>query len=301
MVMGISLLLLLALHSVEAASLKEMNLFDIRHPLETFKEKKPQCWWIMRGFDIQNVQKYFREDSVVTLAQAGSFVGVQAIQEFAGFFDSQVSPFLSSGPHQRAVSPYFLGTNKDGLCEILYAIKTEYTTDPDTTDREATIQVTSLMKVYVDFSAYVAEAHIYFAPGFLDFLFGQMLASERTQSFLCHEVLTNVCRGHVPKPMEDCSDALAALPGTLGETLAVDGDTQGCRAMYGVFALQNPKNHCPHVALDQIADPYGEFRCRESQEVAIPSLFSSSDLRFFQAFLNEHEMRPNMGFLEITE
>lgn len=94
---------------------------------------------------------------------------------------------------------------------------------------------------------------------------------------------------------------LAELPGTIGETLAVDGNTQGCRAMYAVFALQNPENHCPHVALDQIADPNGEFRCQTSQEIAIQTLFSASDIRFFQEFLNEHDMRPNMGFLDISK
>lgn len=275
---------------------------------------------LLLDFDLAAYDRYgefFRDDSVMTLAQAGNYYGVQGIKEYVQFYDSATAiQYLTNDPDIVDEKREILGYNEgNGQCEFLTAYKNRYQVDPTITEKEATVEYTVMAKVFVKTSgfggwpnpfrlffgwflgsgdsSYVARANIYLTH--VGYMFDDLLNTASARSFVC-AVLATSCDGIIPA-QSDCVNRLASLPTTRDGRF--DNDSQGCRFLHATLASANPQLHCAHVALEPTADPNGNIKCSVSDNIQVSSLFSDSDISFFNGYSSEVGIDPSLGFQEL--
>jgi len=265
--------------------------------------------YVQLGYDISNLDQYdtyFRDDSVFTLAQTGSYHGIDGIKEYVGFIYNETSDYFAYGAERLATENYVGGLSADGQCEFRSALHSKYILNASVAESADVYEVTSMVKLFLQPSGwfglpslfftrgYLPKANFFLSPGYTNYIFVDQLAGNKTQDYICDIALATACAGVVPTPT-DCKDRLAALPKADPGTGFVDGNSMGCRALHASFALKND-NHCAHVALDPTPDPQGNIKCQTSTATAISDLFSNEDLEWFQAFQIEKGFDPEVGF-----
>jgi hypothetical protein len=253
------------------------------------------------GFDLLNYDEYptyFRDDSVMQLAQAGEYVGPDAIVEYAKFAAPN-SAYLTTVVVREQKSRSGGYDFDTGLCIFDLAIRRRFELNYSTTNNDVEpFDTFSGAKLYYSLEEnYIKRVNVWFPKGYVEFVFGQVLRSEGTYQFVCG-VLANACSGiitdHDPNT---CAADLEALPPTDAGGY-VDGDSSGCRALHAVFAAQNPTLHCAHVSINAAdADTVGAVKCSQSKFFPVEDLHSEEDLEFFYDLVRAAGVDPEVGYI----
>lgn len=285
-----------------------LAIFDRFNPIQFILRRKLRCWIRYRRFnfdigDFTRYDRYFRDYSVLQEAHAGSFYGPEDIEKYVGFGYNTTSPFLAQGPDYKATGHQIVGFN-NGQCEIIYTYVADYKTNSDNTLEETRYRETSMVKIFLDFDErYITRVNVYYPKQYLHFFFDDILGSSNTQDYICN-VLNNQCISSLGVTI-DCKNQLADLPTTEDErnigNAHVDGNSQGCRALYGSFAAANPdQDNCAHVALQPTPDSDDLFKCQTSSDTQVFELFTESDLDFFGAFQRLNAIDSDVGYLVLN-
>jgi hypothetical protein len=266
---------------------------------------KLRCLLALRrsGFALDKFDDYptfFRNDSIVHLAQAGVYQGVTAIKEYDKFAYNGYSPYLlnvSNPTSGRNLKIKALGY-RNGQCEFLTIFKRKAILNPSTTSNIPIFNFASMVKIFFDYELrYVSRINVYFTPDFLRVFFNVGLNSQNTRRFICNEVMTGPCGqmlNQTTEASEKCEAALQALPAVEGNMSYFDGNSFGCRALHASFALSNPL-HCPHLSFAPLADNLGRIKCQDSKLVSPLDLFSESDLQTYRTFVQSRGINPILG------
>lgn len=283
------------LSSLPAFELK--GVVDFFRPFNTLGNIACLLRFIVLGPDLtspERAQVIFREDSKMILAQAGVYTGPDDINEYVGFTTAN-SPYLASQPKYLGFSLKMKGM-EEGMCNMLTGIHYEFNMDPDTTERAATFEVVVLLKISMNLKkGYLALVEVFYTNDFLNYFFGDLLASQNTQDFICSDVLNGVCTG-VLGATANCDTRLGSLDVVEPTSFAVDGNSLGCRALHAAFAFTNPTNHCPHVSLDSFADPKGRELCQDSADIDVVDLFSNDDIEYIRDYTTRRGLDADIGY-----
>jgi len=246
---------------------------------------------------------FFRDDSTMVIAQAGTYVGVEAITEYVQF-TSVHSPYLNDA-YKLASSIFVKGFDQEtGQCIIGFAKRNRFWPNPETTNNEIVeFDAAYMGKIYFDLEEnYVSRVHLHFPAGLLRFTFGELLNSDGTRQYVCDN-LAGLCAPFLTEDtsdVESCKTRMAALPVATGD-LYVDGDSSGCRALHASFVNFYPtsaENHCAHLSLSTTdKDPNGKIKCSVSKNVAESTLWTDKDMQFFSDFAKGQGMDPDVGFI----
>ena len=249
------------------------------------------------GFDIgdfPSYPKYFRNDSIMELAQAGVYQGTANIEEYVKFAYSDFSPYYTCCNDYIERKIKFLGY-ADGQCEFLSISNSDYETNPDTTaEIPAKYQVVVGVKLYFDLEArYIKRINVYYTDDLLRVAFDVLLNSPNTREFVC-SVMNGPC-ANVLNVTSNCTEQLLTLPSAEGEQYFIDGKSQGCRVLHAVFANTNPDNHCAHLSFTPLEDPNGSIKCQSSKGTLPSSLFTERELQLFKDFSESVGVDPELG------
>jgi hypothetical protein len=275
------------------------------NPFETFRRLRCTISFAALNIDItvlDRASEYFREDSKMILAQAGIYEGIDNIKEYIGFAIAGPSSYFTTGPEQQGQALRIAGFDENGRCDFTASTHNRYTLNPETTDGSDPLEFPVMARFLFDEKEkYLVQTNIFYNTGFLEHFFGTILSSSKTKDFICRQVLTNKCAGAniIPAPTQ-CVARLDNLPAAEGSQQYIDGNSLGCRALHATFANTNPVNHCAHVALDRTADPNGRFKCQDSLNIPIDSLFSPADLDFHARYAAKFGF-DSKGFRVLSE
>jgi hypothetical protein len=257
------------------------------------------------GFEIANFDdypKYFRSSSIAQLAQAGIYEGVSDIEEYVKFAYNGYSPYLltnvSNVASRRNTVNKVLGY-RNGQCEFLTMLKKPVLLNTSITSDVPTFNYVSMVKIFFDFElGYISRVNVYFPVDFLRVFFNVALNSNNTRRFLCDEVMSGPCSQILNQTtdgaVKKCEAALQALPVLEGSLNYFDGNSFGCRALHGAFALTNVK-HCAHVSFTPLADYLGRIKCQQGKLASPLDLFSESDQQKFQTFARRRGINAEIG------
>lgn len=201
--------------------------------------------------------------------------------------------------------PRFVGyDNEKGECVWRLFARIRYQMDPETTRDNSEFDVVSMARFHWNYrESYATKIYAYSPPGVQNLFFDKLLNSPNTRKFSCG-VLSDTCRNITDIPTNadtttttTCETDLAALPATTDPRDNVEGNAQGCRALYAVLALSSPEQHCPHVSLAPLADPRGRFKCpNNSITSSLPTeLLGEDDLEAFRVYAESQGFDPEIG------
>jgi hypothetical protein len=249
--------------------------------------------------DFEGYTKLFRDDSIVTLAQAGSYEGASNIEEYVKFAYAGFSPYLECCNNFIEREVKFVGYD-NGQCEFLTVFDRNFQFIPNATDGPSEpIRAVLAIKIYVDFEKqYMSRLNVFFPDDFLRIFFAVFLNSTNTRQFVCG-VANGVCANtlNITENLSNltCEEQLLTLPATDGEIYYIDGRSQGCRALHAVFAATNPVNHCAHISYAPLEDPKGNTKCQSSKGTLPSSLFTDNELQMIQDFIVSVGLDPELG------
>jgi len=245
-------------------------------------------------FNYAGYETYFTDDSVMTLAQTGSYKGRDNIEEYVRFADS-TSPYINEQNVVEQVvemegeSPVIADFNPStGVCKFNINVLVNMTMNDELTDG-GYFEYGYLVNVYYSIGTNnLPRVDIYYTPEFLVEFFGRLTTNE-VDEFVCDVLTGPPCAGtDVPekngyfpsksgkKSTRKCNRELSNLPDYTGDVYS-DGNTQACRMLHAVFAENNP-DHCPHVSLAEVADKNGDFKCQVSEDIQVSDLFSTDEI-----------------------
>ena len=192
--------------------------------------------FLLFGFDIEAFERYdrfFRDDSSMTLAKGGSYIGADAIEEYVKFVSNPDSDYFAL-PQNVIVDQTLLFQGYEpekGQCQFLAIYNSQYKTNPNTTFGEIDMHVTSMIKLYFDFAHwYIPRVDVFYTKAFISWLFDDILNSDPTRAYVC-DAMRDSCQGEIETP-ENCEAELAQLPVSEGRA---DSNTQACRALVSIW------------------------------------------------------------------
>lgn len=292
-IFALSFLLLLASRSANAQFLEA--LLDIPVRIEC------TLGYSSLGFNLTDYDAYptyFREDSIMSLAQAGNYEGVEGIQEYVTFTQTD-SPYLLDSVVVDAdtrIGGYDADT---GQCIFDLALRRRFVPDPATTNPEfGSFDGFSMAKLYYDLEqGYISRINLYFPIGFITHTFVDLLDSNNTRQYMC-DLLAGPCSDIIlDHDNAACTADLAALP-VFTDGGYVDGNGSGCRSLHAALSAINPEIHCAHLSLSVTdLDPNDKNKCSVSAQVPVDSLIGESDLAFYRQFAESHGVDPDSGVI----
>jgi len=240
--------------------------------------------------DFGNYDTFFDSNSVMRLAEAGSYYGPAGIQEYILF--AVASRFVISRIARTDTSFKMYDENTE-TCFFRMMAFADVTPNPDTTNNEINaFSFAGMYNVELDYSReIVSTINLYFTDMFLSLFFHELLNSDATRQYVC-----SVMNGSCGLQAEECETTLAALPLTTDGY--VDGNSQGCRALHAVLATAN-LDHCAHLSFKPKEDPNGKIKCQESKGVLPQELFDSEDFASYEEFEVEVGIDPSVGYIEM--
>ena len=244
--------------------------------------------------DFPSYPKYFRNDSIMELAQAGVYQGTANIEEYVKFLFPGFSPYIACCNDFIERKVKFLGYT-NGQCEFLNLLTRNLETIPNTTAAVSeTIQTVAGLKLYFDLKeGYVKRINVYYTDDLLRVYFDVLLNSPNTREFVCG-VMNGPC-ANILNVTSNCTEQLLTLPSAEGEQYFIDGKSQGCRVLHAVFANTNPDNHCAHLSFTPLEDPNGSIKCQTSKGTLPSSLFTERELQLFKDFAESVGVDPVLG------
>ncbi|KAJ8612686.1 hypothetical protein CTAYLR_002126 [Chrysophaeum taylorii] len=248
------------------------------------------------GFLFRNFHmypSYFNEESTMTLAQAGTYEGPDDIEEYVRFA-LDTSPYVASELDLELLTTFKSFDAETGICQFVLVQESDYITNPEVA-LATRFSLVSMSKVYYDpRDDSLLRIDLYYPPGFVNYFFGKVLNTRQTREFVCG-VMADNCTFVAPS-MDDCVAGLEALPTFASSLGHVDGNCEACRDLHGVFARNNPENHCPHISFEPTADPKGRFKCQESSNILPTDLFDDGDFALFNRFAENVGIDPDQGY-----
>jgi hypothetical protein len=256
--------------------------------------------FIQLEFDLENFDKYdvyFKNSSVMTLAQTGEYQGPDNIKEYVKFVYAGFSPFFLTGPkgpQYKSEEKYIDYNRRTGECIFIINFIGEYSMNPATTSTDGGVLSSAMVKLFYKLSDdYVSRINVYYTIGFLDLLFANFLNSNNTRQYVCDVMKGSNCGSIIETPI-DCVNKLADLSAANGALKYVDGYSQGCRALHSVFASTNPI-HCPHISFTSMVDLNGYIKCQTSKKMSYNDLFTSEELAAHYTFMSKNGLDPYVG------
>jgi len=274
-------------------------------------------------FDFEKYPTYFDDESFITLAQAGTYTGPAAMEEYVRFV-SDSSPYfdvVEAGPMETKLK----GIDGDVCIFSLSAIG-RYTSSDYLVDEGSAVDVASHSKIFYNaFENYIEKIHVYYEVGYLDYLFDYQLDNSNLYEFLCKTMespcgldiydggnIKKLCEKRKKKKLCEkkklkkrkknklCEKKLKKLP-TFNDGSYVDGDSFGCRALHGVFAATNPSLHCAHIAFEPFPDTNGKTKCSVTEGVVPDDLFDTDDINQFKTFCEVNGIDPSEGYTVLSK
>ena len=238
--------------------------------------------------------RYFRDNSKVTLAAAGEYQNAKNIEEYIKFGDSASNPYIDDAGSETLVNELAFLRYENGQCVFANNVITRYKFTDGLT-KGGTIQVGLNTVVYFDYNErYFPRLDLYYSEPATAYIF-DAVDTDNVRSFIC-SILSNDCQGIATAPT-NCEAALADLP-VSNNGGYVDGNSQGCRVLHGFLAQQSPAQHCPHISLEPLLDPDNKIKCQASsmQNIQVTDLFSQSEIQGFEAFWAANGLDPALGY-----
>lgn len=255
------------------------------------------------GIDIQDFDgypKFFHNDSVGHLPQAGKFYGAKNIEEYVKFTEVGFTPYLTANNATRITEEKVLGY-RNGFCEFLLLLKLPVTLNSYTTTGGPPFSVAVMAKAYLDFDKkYLTILNVFFQTGFLRMIFNEVLNGPNTRRFIC-ETMAGPCSSTFKdsvnssiSSMSTCESHLQAMPATDGAEEHFDGNSTGCRSLHAAFAWKNT-DHCAHLSFEPMEDPYGKIKCQTSANISPKTIFTESEFQIWRKFSQKHGIDPDLG------
>ncbi|KAJ8613010.1 hypothetical protein CTAYLR_004055 [Chrysophaeum taylorii] len=264
-----------------------------------FENEKMKCISGFRGSDFRfenfdSYPTYFREDSTLTLAQAGTYQGPEDIEEYMRYA-SHFSPFFSFAALVKESITFKSFDVDAGICQFVTVQTSDYITNPNVA-LATRVNATSLAKIYYDsYDDYFPRVDVYYSRGLVNFLFEETLNTQQTREFICG-VMADNCT-FTTRSMAECVADLDALPTFSSNYSHVDGNSEACRDLHGVFARDDPENHCPHISFEPMVDPKGRIKCQNSSNMLPSDLFDDFDIDFYENFCEDNGVDPDQGYV----
>ena len=220
------------------------------------------------------------------LAQTGSYKGAAGIEEYVRFA-SPSSPFLSAlASYDKDAQVKTASDPETGECVMTVGV-TSAAKFTDLLDVDRAVSRLALLKVFFEPTSYnsiaISKIYVHYPEAYLRWFFGNLTNTDQTREYVCN-VMKNSCPETWDLNMLDflgaCTDRLKALD-AFGDSVAVSGDTQGCRVLHSVFAETNP-SHCAHLSFVPQADPNGLYKCQQSRFRPTSEMFDVDDLQVFE-------------------
>lgn len=138
--------------------------------------------------DLERYPDFFKDDSVMQLPQAGSYIGADGIKEYVGFL-TPISPFIAKlTAKAESVSLTGIDTDK-GLCEFVVFQQHQFEMEPWVTPYDA-YNSTAMTKIYFSPSeGCIRRINVFFNENFLELFFGLLLNTDQTRSFAVCSVM----------------------------------------------------------------------------------------------------------------
>ena len=248
--------------------------------------------WLL-NFDISDTDRFnmfFREDSVMTVPELGSYEGIDGILEYVLLAGDQ-SPYFTEPATTEALdfslSKYDYET---GVCTFNVKTVLKQTSDAINSKASVAFRSASMTKMRLDLAqGYLKTTEVLMAPGFWSAI-EALQNSEQSRNFVCTVMegeCANVFPGGAP---DDCSGTLAALP---YRSLGGDGmfrndeNSVSCRTLHAALARTSPEDHCPHVSFSPMEDPKGQIKCQDGYGNGHKYLdfFTPTELNDFEQFI----------------
>mmetsp|Transcript_10283 Transcript_10283/g.15739 ORF Transcript_10283/g.15739 Transcript_10283/m.15739 type:complete len:296 (+) Transcript_10283:44-931(+) len=254
------------------------------------------------GYSLLNYDRYnvyYRDDSKFVFALVGEFVGPEDIEEYIRLLDPSSTPFYTD---VRLLGPaiQFEGYNEEtGQCVFLAFSTLRFVSDPANTRLATTTDVAFLSKISFDFEErYISRIDGYLTKEAAANNWGYLLDSDDSRDWVCSVITSDACESIIGV-QENCSERLAALPTTEGESNHMDGNSQSCRTNHAVFANLRPELHCAHISLDPFPDPQGRIKCQESLGWQFSDFLTEEELASFRQYAERRGIDPELGFMTV--
>ena len=249
-------------------------------------------------FDLGQFDKYpeyFRGDSVVTLAEAGSYMGEVNIAEYIRFATDSSPYLISSTPFYSAETTLTGFDWMTGECEFFASVSTTMLTDPEKTSSVEFIVATMFRIFYSTQENYVKKINIYYTPSAISYIFDEVFDTKKIKNYIC-ETMENACPdiynlyGKMKK--KECTKKLKKLPVLTDGQFS--GYNQGCRILHAVFAEKNDK-HCPHISFEPQVDSKGFIKCQDPAGISAGDLFDAVHFASFDDFMQNESSGVEAG------
>jgi len=250
--------------------------------------------------DYAKYPTYFSPESVMTLAEAGEYIGPGAIEEYVKFASLDAPYFLTDDTYAGKFEVAGFNPAK-GTCDFLFHSASTYQLNPAFA-APMTINVTASLKVTYDATSNkISRANVFYSKPFLNTIFS-VLRNRKVDNFICQTIISKcACTRNLNRirSIRDCRRRLRFLP-RLSKNAYFDGRDYSCRVLHATFAAQNP-THCNHLSFIPAKDPFGDIKCQKSSQIPIHSLFSMKDLESRANFSKSINILPAKGFAIICK
>jgi len=249
-----------------------------------FRNTSPQFNFL----DTDNYRKWYNDDSVMQLAQSGTFIGPGTMIEYVNFVQSTFfESYENVGGERVSIS------SKKNQCELVIAVQNKAQVKPEySVSGEGVCLITTVgFKLYYTVSNLkgdgfaISRTNLFYPDKFLPMLFNDVIGGENTTDYICNDVLKDNCQDVYKKNGLDekkCKSMYDSLPPTDAYGY-LDEYTKGCRILHSAFAEQNEK-HCPHMSFIPIPDYTGTLWCQKSDGVKAEDLFTPFELGKFKDY-----------------
>jgi len=235
--------------------------------------------------------EYFHDDSTITLAQAGTFQGPSAIEEYVHFttpFSPLVSAVAPSGPSVNSI----VRIERD-VCVFSLMLMRTFEMNDALLGAWPPIDVASLFHFYYNVTGnYIQKWTVFYEVPWLEFSFTTLVNTSQVNDLICN-TMTEKC-GFDVDSTGPCQEQLNSLP-SLTDVSYADGNSKGCRTLHATMAIENPY-HCAHISFDEMPDPSGRIKCQNSELVDPMDLFDIDSVDAFRAFYQAQGIDLGVGY-----
>eukprot|EP00656_Telonema_subtile_P048721 TRINITY_DN5880_c0_g1_i2.p1 TRINITY_DN5880_c0_g1~~TRINITY_DN5880_c0_g1_i2.p1 ORF type:complete len:385 (+),score=49.41 TRINITY_DN5880_c0_g1_i2:182-1336(+) len=246
----------------------------------------------------ENYDKWFDDNTTMTLAQAGVYVGAEGIAEYVKFALKD-SPYVKDA-NLVTYTGYLREWNAaSSECVFAGGIYFDYVINFGLPRFKAAVMV---RVDYRPADNKISRLMAYYDTPFLQYFFGALAGSSGAKNFVCGALrgsCTSTWEANGRPSDDECVARLDALPVTTGVFAHVDGNTSGCRLLHAVFADSNP-DHCNHISFTPRSDPKGRIKCQTSLNIPHGYGFTDADQFNFDRFKESFGLNITLGY-ELVE
>jgi hypothetical protein len=274
------------------------------------------------GFDLgktDSYERWFNDDSVVQLAEAGEFSGLKGIREYVNLVVSSEMVItkheewmlLEQVPIPESIE-YDPATRE---CTVALVRPVCDTFSPLTLGGSIDYNHGAKVKFVIKNIPSVQDPRAEIIVKRLDVFFPHLYYEEMNRVIRTEAVATRICdilESDCPRTFAknfpgttsitstsnssstidiDGDDSLSCIDKLLGlnhqnATGMLDGNTIGCRLLHASLAKKN-SDHCPHISFIPEEDRDGKIKCQKPKGFATSNLFTKFELDVFENFKSE--------------